>query len=91
MHGLRHEAVLRRSGRTEFTSQSRALALPQGLPPCFSCWRAFHAWHGLIPPLGIPDHRRTTGWALNRMRLSNYAGFIVNLLSASATGFRLRC
>jgi sec-independent protein translocase protein TatC len=50
---------------------------------------AFYAWYGLIPLLldYLTTDAQQAGLS-TEWRLSNYAGFIVNLVSASAIGFQ---
>ncbi len=90
-YGLRHEAVKARLDELD-------VSLPKPGPRMLAAVLAsvvlmalgvLYAWYGLIPLLldylttDAQQAGLTTEW-----RLSNYAGFIVNLLSASAIGFQ---
>lgn len=91
MHGLRHEAVVQRiqeldvslprpGPRLLFTGATSIVLMVAGL---------LYAWYGLIPLLldYLTTDAQQAGLS-TEWRLANYAGFIVNLLSASAIGFQ---
>jgi sec-independent protein translocase protein TatC len=91
MHGLRHEAVVQRI-------QELDVSLPRPGPRLFAAGATsvllmvaglLYAWYGLIPLLldYLTTDAQQAGLS-TEWRLSNYAGFIVNLLSASAIGFQ---
>ncbi len=91
VHGLRHQAVQQRL-------QELDVALPKPGPRlllAISCSvllmviGAIYAWYGLIPLLleYLTADAQQAGLS-NKWRLSNHAGFIVNLISASAIGFQ---
>ena len=91
MHGLRHEAVLQRI-------QELDVSLPRPGPRLLAAGATsvllmvaglLYAWYGLIPLLldYLTTDAQQAGLS-TEWRLSNYAGFIVNLLSASAIGFQ---
>jgi len=90
-HGLRHEAVVQRI-------QELDVSLPRPGPRLLAAGVAslllmvaglLYAWYGLIPLLldYLTTDAQQAGLS-TEWRLSNYAGFIVNLLSASAIGFQ---
>ena len=91
MHGLRHEAVVQRI-------QELDVSLPRPGPRLLAAGATsvllmvaglLYAWYGLIPLLldYLTTDAQQAGLS-TEWRLSNYAGFIVNLLSASAIGFQ---
>ena len=91
MHGLRHEAVVQRI-------QELDVSLPRSGPRLLAAGVTsvllmvaglLYAWYGLIPLLleYLTTDAQQAGLS-TEWRLSNYAGFIVNLLSASAIGFQ---
>ena len=91
MHGLRHEAVVQRI-------QELDVSLPRPGPRLLAAAATsvllmvaglLYAWYGLIPLLldYLTTDAQQAGLS-TEWRLSNYAGFIVNLLSASAIGFQ---
>jgi len=91
MHGLRHEAVVQRI-------QELDVSLPRPGPRLLAAGVTsvllmvaglLYAWYGLIPLLleYLTTDAQQAGLS-TEWRLSNYAGFIVNLLSASAIGFQ---
>lgn len=91
MHGLRHEAVVQRI-------QELDVSLPRPGPRLLAAGATsvllmvaglLYAWYGLIPLLldYLTTDAQKAGLS-TEWRLSNYAGFIVNLLSASAIGFQ---
>lgn len=91
LHGLRHEAVVQRI-------QELDVSLPRPGPRLIAAGVAsvglmlaglLYAWYGLIPLLleYLTTDAQQAGLS-TEWRLSNYAGFIVNLLSASAIGFQ---
>ena len=91
MHGLRHEAVLRRMEELEFTMPKPGPRLVAAGAASLLLMLAglLYAWYGLIPLLldYLTTDAQQAGLS-TEWRLSNYAGFIVNLLSASAIGFQ---
>ena len=91
LHGLRHKAVQERLNELD-------VALPKPGPRLLMAMvgsavllmvGAFYAWYGLIPLLldYLTTDAQQAGLS-TEWRLSNYAGFIVNLVSASAIGFQ---
>ena len=90
-YGLRHEAVKSRLSELEVNlpQPGPRLMLAALTSVLLLVIGALYAWYGLIPLLldylttDAQQAGLTTEW-----RLSNYAGFIVNLLSASALGFQ---
>ena len=91
MYGLRHEAVKSRLSELELNlpKPGSRLVMAVVCSMVLLVLGALYAWYGLIPLLldylttDAQQAGLTTEW-----RLSNYAGFIVNLLSASAIGFQ---
>lgn len=91
LHGFRHQAVQERLKELD-------VALPKPGPRLLMAMLgsgllmiigAFYAWYGLIPLLldYLTTDAQQAGLS-TEWRLSNYAGFIVNLVSASAIGFQ---
>ena len=91
LHGLRHQAVQERLKELDFTLPKpgpRLLMVMVG-SALLMIFGAFYAWYGLIPLLleYLTTDAQQAGLS-TEWRLSNYAGFIVNLVSASAIGFQ---
>ena len=90
-YGLRHEAVQSRLSELEVNlpKPGPRMVLAVLTSILLLAIGALYAWYGLIPLLldylttDAQQAGLTTEW-----RLSNYAGFIVNLVSASAIGFQ---
>ena len=91
LHGVRHQSVQERLKELD-------VALPKPGPRLILAMLgsailmmvgAFYAWYGLIPLLleYLTTDAQQAGLS-TEWRLSNYAGFIVNLISASAIGFQ---
>jgi Sec-independent protein secretion pathway component TatC len=90
-YGLRHEAV--KSRLTELDVQlpkpGPRVLLAILVSSLLLVLGALYAWYGLIPLLldYLTTDAQQAGLS-TEWRLSNYAGFIVNLVSASAIGFQ---
>ena len=91
LHGFRHEAVRQRIQELEVSlpKPGPRLLLALGASLVLMVAGLLYAWYGLIPLLldYLTTDAQQAGLS-TEWRLSNYAGFIVNLLSASAIGFQ---
>lgn len=90
-HGLRHEAVVQRIQELDVSlpRPGPRLLAAGGTSVLLMVAGLLYAWYGLIPLLldYLTTDAQQAGLS-TEWRLSNYAGFIVNLLSASAIGFQ---
>ena len=90
-HGLRHEAVVQRIQELDVSlpRPGPRLLAAGGMSVLLMVAGLLYAWYGLIPLLldYLTTDAQQAGLS-TEWRLSNYAGFIVNLLSASAIGFQ---
>jgi sec-independent protein translocase protein TatC len=91
LHGLRHQAVQERLKELDVTLPKPGPRLLMAMlgSVVLLMVGAFYAWYGLIPLLldYLTTDAQQAGLS-TEWRLSNYAGFIVNLVSASAIGFQ---
>ncbi len=91
LHGLRHKAVQDRLRELDVNlpKPGPRLLLAIGAAVLLMFIGAVYAWYGLIPLLldYLTTDAQQAGLS-TEWRLSNYAGFIVNLVSASAIGFQ---
>ena len=90
-YGARHEAVQARLNElnVRLPRPGPALVLAVGSSLVLMVFGLLYAWHALIPMLldYLTNDAQQAGLS-TEWRLSNYAGFIVNLLAASALGFQ---
>lgn len=90
-HGLNHEAVRQRIVELDVNLPKPGPRLVAASLAAIGLMivGALYAWYGLIPLLldYLTTDAQQAGLS-TEWRLSNYAGFIVNLLSASAIGFQ---
>ena len=78
-----------KSWRSRYKNPAPDFSLRWGVPRALMVAGLLYAWYGLIPLLldYLTTDAQQAGLS-TEWRLSNYAGFIVNLLSASAIGFQ---
>ena len=91
LHGVRHQAVQARLQELEVAlpRPGPALVLSLLTSLLLMIGGLLYAWHGLIPMLldYLTTDAQQAGLS-TEWRLSGYAGFVVNLLAASAIGFQ---
>ena len=91
LHGARHQAVQARLNELNVTLPRPSSTLLFSVLTAVGLMVAglLYAWHGLIPMLldYLTTDAQQAGLS-TEWRLSSYAGFVVNLLAASAIGFQ---
>jgi sec-independent protein translocase protein TatC len=91
LHGVRHQAVQARMRELDLVlpRPGPTLTLSLSVSLLLMVTGLLYAWHGLIPMLldYLTTDAQQAGLS-TEWRLSGYAGFVVNLLAASAIGFQ---